>query len=235
MVLPRLGVLVLGRGWALFRVVRLRGHKVRKVRGSAADAHDAADVVLYRDSSIAPLLGMRRRFKAVMDVLDSMIRHGVTFARSVELTVQWDKILSIGPLYPVTLDDFHAVGGFGLDDFHRVVGGVHHRLSDSIHGVVVHRRDEAIGGWRYWLREDPLGINGFGRIWCRLLHFFSVSLILHLVAPPSLLIHLGLMMKSETPGFLTCVALGEGRPALRNSLLKWMGGFLYYLLYLCLS
>ena len=32
---------------------------------------------LYRDSSIAPLLDMRRRFKAVMDVFDSMISHGV--------------------------------------------------------------------------------------------------------------------------------------------------------------
>ena len=44
--------LVLGRGTASFRVVRLGGHKVRKARGNAADAHDAADVFLFRDSSI---------------------------------------------------------------------------------------------------------------------------------------------------------------------------------------
>ena len=55
---------VLGRGRASFRVVRLGGHRVRKARGNAADAHDAADVFLYRDSSVAPLLDMRRRFKA---------------------------------------------------------------------------------------------------------------------------------------------------------------------------
>ena len=48
--------LVLGRGRALFKLVRLGGHQVRKVRGNAADVHDAADVFLYRDSSIAPLL-----------------------------------------------------------------------------------------------------------------------------------------------------------------------------------
>ena len=48
--------LVLGRGSASFRVVRLGGHQVRKARGNVADAHDAADVFLYRDSSIAPLL-----------------------------------------------------------------------------------------------------------------------------------------------------------------------------------
>ena len=68
--------LVLGRGSALFRVVRLGGHQVRKARGNVADALDAADVFLYRDSSIAPLLDMRRRFKAVVDVLGAMIRSG---------------------------------------------------------------------------------------------------------------------------------------------------------------
>ena len=46
--------LVLGRECALFRVIRLGGHKVRKARGRASDAHDAADVFLYRESSIAP-------------------------------------------------------------------------------------------------------------------------------------------------------------------------------------
>ena len=40
---------------------------------------------------------MRRRFKAFMDVLDSMIRNAVSFA--------WDKFFATGPLYPVTLDD----------------------------------------------------------------------------------------------------------------------------------
>ena len=65
--------LVLGRGSALFRVVRLGGHMVRKARGNAADDHDAADVFLYRDSSVAPLLDVRRRFKVVMDVLGAMM------------------------------------------------------------------------------------------------------------------------------------------------------------------
>ena len=148
--------LVLGRGKARFTLVRLGGHKVRKVRGSAADVHDAADIFFYRDASIAPLLDMRRRFRAVINVLDSMISQGVTLSRSVELTAQWGKIPSIGPLYPVVLDDLHAVDGFALGDFRQNVGDLHRRLSDFIHGVVVYRRDEAIRGWRNWLREDPL-------------------------------------------------------------------------------
>ena len=41
--------LVLGRGMARFRRVRLGGRKVRKVRCNAVDVHD---VFLYRDASI---------------------------------------------------------------------------------------------------------------------------------------------------------------------------------------
>ena len=103
--------LVLGRGSALFRFVRLGGPLVKRVRCNAADAVDGPDVFLYRDSSVAPLLDMRRRFKAVMDVLGAMIRYGVSLARSVELNDQWDRILAAGPLYLVTWDDFSAVFG----------------------------------------------------------------------------------------------------------------------------
>ena len=65
-------------------------------RANAADALDAADVFLYRDFSIAPLLDMRLCFKAVMDILGAMIRYGVSLSRSVELTAQWDQILALG-------------------------------------------------------------------------------------------------------------------------------------------
>ena len=67
--------MVLGRGSASFRVVRLGGDKVRKARGNSADALDAANVFLCRDFSIEPL---RRRFKAVMDVLGAMSRYGLS-------------------------------------------------------------------------------------------------------------------------------------------------------------
>ena len=148
--------LVLGRGVARFRRVRLGGCRVRKVRRNAVDVHDAADVFLYRDASIAPVLDMRRRIRAVMDVLGAVIRDGVSLARSVELTCQWGKILAIGPLHPVTFGDFDMIRGVGIGEFHRIVSDLHRRLSDFIHGVVVHRRDEAVRGWRNWVREDPL-------------------------------------------------------------------------------
>ena len=87
--------MVLGRGRAQFRAVRLGGHKVRKARGNVSDVDDAAGVFLYRDS-IAPLLDMRRKFGAVLCVLSTMLRWGVSLARSIELTSQWDKVFAIG-------------------------------------------------------------------------------------------------------------------------------------------
>ena len=111
--------MVLGRGRAVFRVVRLGGHPVRKARGNVANVHDAADVFLYREASIAPLLDMRRRFKAVMDVLDAMIRSGISLSRSLELTAQWDRILALGPLYPATFDDLYFDQGLGIGAFYR--------------------------------------------------------------------------------------------------------------------
>ena len=129
---------MLGRGCALFRVVQLGGHKVRKVRDNVSDVVDGAGVFLYRDSSIAPLLDLRRRLKAVMGVLHFMIRFGISFARSVELTIQWDKILAVGPCYLVRADDLGVVWGLGIGEFHHVVTGLRRRLSDFIHSVVVH-------------------------------------------------------------------------------------------------
>ena len=103
---------------------------------------------MYRDSSIAPLLDMRRRFKAVVDVLGAMIRYDVSLSWSVEFTAQWNRILAAGLLYPVTLGDLSADRGLGIGDFYRAVSNVHHRLSDFIHAIVVDQRDEAIREWR---------------------------------------------------------------------------------------
>ena len=81
--------LVSGRGTARFRVVKLGGPGDREARSSVADVHEAAGVFMYRDSSFAPLLDLRPRIRAVMDVLDAIIRNGISLARSVELTAQW--------------------------------------------------------------------------------------------------------------------------------------------------
>ena len=83
-----------------------------------------------------------------------MIRSGASLSRSVEFTTQWDSILALGPMYPVTLDDLSVGRDLGIGAFFDVAAGVHRRLCDFIHQVVVHRRDYAVRG----------GVIGFGRI-----------------------------------------------------------------------
>ena len=226
--------LVFGRGGALFRDFELSGHKVRKARGNTSDAHDAADVFLHRDSSIAGLLDMRRRFKAVMSVLDAMIRYGISLARSVELTAQWDTILAVGPLYPVTLDDLGAVQGLGIGDFHRVVSDVHHRLSDFVHAVVVHRRDGALRVWRHWIREDPL-VNPYKWLRPDLVPPAPFLQCQPHLAPGGSGVLAGLMKNSERPGFPAFVALGKERPALTNLIGRLMGGYHFCQRFICTS
>ena len=223
--------LVLGWGRPLFRVVRLGGHQVRKARGNAADAHDAADVFLYRDPSGAPLLDVRRRFKAVMDVLDAMIRPGASLSLSVELTAQWDEILAVGPLFPVALDDFHAVDGSGLGDIFIVLLVVFIAGSvTSFMGLSFIVGMKPFGGGVIGCGRTSLFIpaSGFVQIWFPLLHFLSVSPILLLVVLECLLTLPGLMRNSERPGFPTFVALGKGTPAFRNSMRRLEGGYHFY-------
>ena len=124
--------------------------------------------------------------------------------------------------------------------FYEVVSGIHRRLCDFIHAVVVHRRDDAIRGWRNWVRKDPL-VHPFQ--WLRLdlvppapflqcqPHFSPGGS--GVLADRCLRIQLGLMKNSERPGFPTFAALGKGRPALTNSILRLMGGCLFCLRFLC--
>ena len=118
---------------------------------------------MYRDSSAAPLLDLRRRLKAIMDVLYCMTLHGVSLSRSVELLLQWDRALHVGPLglwvilllqgivVWVSLVGWWVI--FIVGQCCQVVQGLHRRLSDFIHRVVVHRRDVAVTAWRSWLKE----------------------------------------------------------------------------------
>ena len=84
----------------------------------------------------------------------------VTLARSVELTAQWDSVLSPSHHHPGP--SFWPAAGIG--EFLRLACDFHRRLSDFFHRVVVHRRDDAIREWRNWLREDPL-VHPYRWLW----------------------------------------------------------------------
>ena len=57
-----------------------------------------------------------------------------------------DQILALGPMYLVTLDDLSCSRDMGIGAFFDAAAGIHRRLCDFIHQLVVHRRDQAIRG-----------------------------------------------------------------------------------------
>ena len=69
---------------------------MRKARAGCADPGDGAQIDLYRDSSAAPLVDLRRRLRAVLDVLVAVRRSGFSVSRCLELTRQWDAIVAAG-------------------------------------------------------------------------------------------------------------------------------------------
>ena len=148
--------LVLGRGMVRMRTVRLGGPIVRSVRRNAADVGEVDDVSLYRDSSAAPVLDLRRKLKAVLDLLDAIIRCGASLTRAVELSHLWDCIVRLGPLGSVSVEEYVAARTCGVGESRRLVAGLYDRVSTFFRGIVAHRRSVGITAWRSWLREDPL-------------------------------------------------------------------------------
>ena len=73
--------LALGRGAARFRVVWLGGPEVHKARNNVAGAHDAGDVFMYRGSSTAPLLDLRRRISSKSLTMSMNLFRNVSLSR----------------------------------------------------------------------------------------------------------------------------------------------------------
>ena len=107
----------LGRGYAQFSVVRLGGPQMRSARSRCGDPGDGAQVDLYRDNSIAPLIHLRRRLMSVLDVVGAVNRSGYSLVRGFELTRQWGKVLRCGPLGTVTEERLRTVSGLRLPGF----------------------------------------------------------------------------------------------------------------------
>ena len=111
---------------------------------------------LYRDSSAAPVLDLRRKLKAVFDLMDAIVRRGASLTRAVELSHLWDCIVRLGPLGSVSVEEYAAARTCGVGESRRLVAGLYDRVSTFIRGIVAHRGNVGISAWRSWLREDPL-------------------------------------------------------------------------------
>ena len=98
------GGLVRGRCSARFRSVALGGPRVHRFLADIADLSIAAEVRMYKDHSLIPLLNLKRRLKAVLD-------------GGFELHLQWLCILQQFSSGPLSWDDLDMRPEVGLDLF----------------------------------------------------------------------------------------------------------------------
>ena len=120
--------LVLGRGMVRIRTVRLGGPIVRSIRRSAVGDGEFDDVSLYRDSSAAPVLDLRRNLEAILDLLDSITRFGASLARDVQLVHLWDSVVRLRSLGSVHVREYEAARVCVVCESRRIVAELHGRV-----------------------------------------------------------------------------------------------------------
>ena len=131
------------------------GPKVSRIRARCSDPGDGALVDLYSDHSVAPLVDLRRRLRAVLDIIAAISRSGFTVSRGLELTRQWSSIVAVGPRGCVTAHDLARISGLGLAGMEASVLELHHGLDGLLQDIVRRRKDKALLGWKAWILEDP--------------------------------------------------------------------------------
>ena len=143
----------LGRGAASFRYVSIGGPVVGKVRSDLGSA-DGQAVHLFKDSSVSRVIILRRRLGCVLSVLDGIYRNGLTLSRDLELSAQWDAVVSAGPCGPLCRANLAVSPAVGLSSFGDHVRVLYDVVVDFLHRVVVSRGDVAVRSWRSWMLED---------------------------------------------------------------------------------
>ena len=75
-------------------------------------------------------------------------------SRDLELSAQWNAIVSAGPCGPLCDANLDVSPAIGLLSFGDHVRALHDVVVDFLHRVVVYRRDGAVRAWRSWMLED---------------------------------------------------------------------------------
>ena len=150
--MPLGGALRLGRGRLVSIRERLGGVQLGRARHYRSDPSEAEDLAGLWCSSLVPILRLRRRLRICIDISASILTKGFTLAKSLELSQQWGKILTDGPVGP--FQELEFLGSGGLGDFHAWVISLYNNVVDHIRKVVLHRKDHNIRAWRNWILED---------------------------------------------------------------------------------
>ena len=136
-----------------FRYVPIGGLVVGKLRSDLGSG-DGQAVHLFKDSSVSRVIILRRRLGCVLSVLDGIFRDGLTLSRDLELSAQWDAVVSAGPCGPHCSANLAVSPAVGLSSFGDHVRVLYDVVVEFLHKVVVSRRDVAVRSWRSWMLED---------------------------------------------------------------------------------
>ena len=130
----------MGGRWccAGFLKIRLGGPNIRRPRARCADPGDGAQINLHRDRSSASLIDLRRRLRAVLDVIGSIRGSGFSaMGEGSSFCLQGT----------FTEEQLVVVSVLGLPGMGDAVGAAHDELDRFLRAVVVRRRDWAVQGW----------------------------------------------------------------------------------------
>ena len=129
---------------------------MRRIRARCSDLGDGALVDLYQDHSVAPLVDLRRRLRAVLDVITAIGRSGFTVSMGLELSLQFGSIVAGGPQGNITADALARVAGLDLADMEASVMSICIKAWIGFCRVLfVIGGDKAVPGWKAWIWEDP--------------------------------------------------------------------------------
>ena len=151
----------LGRGLLRIRNRRLGGRAAgckisnRLYRVGHGDDVDVHCAQYFVNSSLSLVLLFRRRLKSVADVLKGIRSKGFTQSRWDALVRYWSAVCRHGPCGPISsLHSWDTWIPPDLHGFHKWVFDSLEVLNGFVRQVVISRRDEGIGRWNRWLRED---------------------------------------------------------------------------------
>ena len=151
----------LGRGPLRIRSRRLGGRAAggtvssRLYRVSHGDDVDKHCAQYFVNSSLSPVLLLRRRLKSVADVLKGIRNKRFTQSRWDALLRYWGAVCRHGPCGPIS--SLHPWVDWIPPDLHGFFKWVFDSLevlNGFLRQVVVSRRDDGIRKWTRWLRED---------------------------------------------------------------------------------
>ena len=201
----------MGRGAAQFKYVPTGGPVVGKLRSDLGSG-DGQAVHLFKDASVSRVIVLRRRLGCVLSVLDGISKNGLTLSRDLELSVQWDAIVSGGPCGPLcgaNLAFSPAVGFSFFGDHVRVLYDVvvdflRTRLLFTVETLLY-----VVGVLGCWKMAKFILIVGLSLTWW-LLHLSSVViLVLLLMVVGLFLILIVLMSNFVLLGFPSFVGQAE--------------------------